>query len=533
MSGRNGYFQIVHKDDGTYLKLIPAVNGGMPIIYDELNDYLYDSKIYEYDKIAVGKTLANLSGITEVKLNSITISPLDESMDIFIPEDRMHVRCRFYPPSEGGKLITKEDIVDTLVRSGVKYGLDELAILQFIEERKYCTDYIFAKALPPVEGRDATITYHFNTDISYKPKMNEDGTVDFHQLDLFSPCKKGDLLATLTPMDTGKPGIDVYGTVIRPTKVRNLALRHGKMIHISEDGLNLYSDVDGHVTLVDGRVFVHNTYEISTDVGASTGDIDYDGNVYIKGNVITGFSVKAKGNIEVNGVVEGAYIEAGGHVVLRRGIQGMNKGVIKAYGNIVSKFIENAEVIASGSISTETILHSRVSAKGDIIVSGRKGFVTGGEIRSGTLISVKTVGSSMGTNTVLEVGVDPQRTDQLRELEVRIEKMRQEREKIEQTISLFRKKMSSGVQVKKEQLELIKKVVQANLNLEKQLNDTVKQYEELKTEVEGNSQGKIEISDVVYPGTKIVISSAVYNVKDVIHHSRFVKDRADIVIHPL
>jgi hypothetical protein len=51
----------------------------------------------------------------------------------------------------------------------------------------------------------------------------------------------------------------------------------------------------------------------------------------------------------------------------------------------------------------------------------------------------------------------------LRELEVRIEKMRQEREKIEQTISLFRKKMSSGVQVKKEQLELIKKVVQANL----------------------------------------------------------------------
>jgi uncharacterized protein (DUF342 family) len=305
------------------------------------------------------------------------------------------------------------------------------------------------------------------------------------------------------------------------------------MIHISEDGLNLYSDVDGHVTLVDGRVFVHNTYEISTDVGASTGDIDYDGNVYIKGNVITGFSVKAKGNIEVNGVVEGAYIEAGGHVVLRRGIQGMNKGVIKAYGNIVSKFIENAEVIASGSISTETILHSRVSAKGDIIVSGRKGFVTGGAIRSGTLISVKTVGSSMGTNTVLEVGVDPQRTDQLRELEVRIEKMRQEREKIEQTISLFRKKMSSGVQVKKEQLELIKKVVQANLNLEKQLNDTVKQYEELKTEVEGNSQGKIEISDVVYPGTKIVISSAVYNVKDVIHHSRFVKDRADIVIHPL
>ena len=67
----------------------------------------------------------------------------------------------------------------------------------------------------------------------------------------------------------------------------------------------------------------------------------------------------------------------------------MNKGILKAQGNIITKFIENAEVIAGGYINTNSILHSKVSAKGDIIVSGRRGFVTGGMIRSGTLISVK------------------------------------------------------------------------------------------------------------------------------------------------
>ena len=139
---------------------------------------------------------------------------------------------------------------------------------------------------------------------------------------------------------------------------------------MSEDGLRLYSEVSGHVSLTDGRVFVSDTYEVAADVDSSTGDIDYEGNVVVRGNVITGFTVKAKGDIEVYGVVEGAYIEAEGQIILRRGMQGMNKGILKANGNIITKFIENAEVIAGGYINTDSIMHSKVSAKGDIVVGG-------------------------------------------------------------------------------------------------------------------------------------------------------------------
>ena len=291
-----------------------------------------------------------------------------------------------------------------MVREGIKYGVDESKIQDFLNDREYCTDYVLAKATQPIQGRNAVITYHFNTDLTMKPKTNEDGSVDFHTLDIISRCKKGDLLATLTPLVPGKPGIDVFGKVIKPNKVNNKVLRHGKNISMSEDGLQLFSDVDGHVSLADDRVFVSNIYEIPADVDPSTGDIEYDGNVIIRGNVITGFTVKAKGDIEVYGVVEGAYIEAGGQIILRRGIQGMNKGVLKAEGNVISKFIENAEVIAGGYINTDSIIHSKVSAKGDIVVGGRRGSVAGGVIRSGTLISVKSSGSHMGTNTVLEVG---------------------------------------------------------------------------------------------------------------------------------
>lgn len=533
MGNKNAYFQLMIKNDGTYLKLFDAEPGGNPLLYDEISNYLIDKKIYEYEKIEMGKALANLKGTAEVKLTSSMLFPQDESLKVTISEDRMFVKGRFFPPSNNGKMMSKEDIIQSMVRVGVKYGVDEVSVYSFLQDRKYCTDYILARATPAVQGHDAVITYHFNTDRTLKPKTNDDGSVDFHQLDMISHCRKGDLLATLRPVDFGKPGIDVCGNVIRPNKVNNRVMRHGNKINISEDGLNMYSEVDGHVTLTDGRVFVSDVYEIPADVDTSTGDIEYEGNVVIKGNVITGFSVRAKGDIEVNGVVEGAYIEAGGQIVLKRGMQGMNKGILKANGNIITKFIENAEVIAGGYITTESILHSRVSAKGDIVVGGKRGFVTGGEIRSGSLISVKTAGSQMGTNTLLEVGIDPRILEEYRELEKKIAMLQVDKDKIAQAVALIRKKMQVGTQLTQDKIENLKQITQSNIYLDTQLQEARKRYDDLKMEVDSNSTGAIRIQDTVYPGTKIVISNVVYFVRETIQHSRFIRDRADIKIMPL
>jgi uncharacterized protein (DUF342 family) len=533
MGGRNGYFQLLSKADGTYLKIIEAEAGGEPLFYEEISSYLIDKKIYEYDKIAIGRALTLVKGSIEVKLSSAIIPSIDEYIKVEISEERLSAKARFYPPTNTGHLIGKEDIVSALVRTGVKYGLDEQVINSFLQDRNYCTDYILAKATPPVQGHDAVITYHFNTDLTLKPKRNDDGSVDFHQLDMISHCKKDDLLAILTPIDFGKPGIDVCGNVIRPNKVNNRVMRHGNKIYVSEDGLRMYSAVDGHVSLTDGRVFVSDTYEVHADVDASTGDIVYDGNVVIKGNVITGFSVMAKGDIEVNGVVEGAYIEAGGQIVLKRGMQGMNKGILRANGNIITKFLENAEVIAGGYISTESILHCKVSAKGDIIVGGRRGFVTGGEIRSGSMISVKTAGSQMGTATLLEVGIDPKILEEFRDLEKRLAIMIADKEKLAQALIMFRKKLTMGVQITQEKKEYLKQVTQNNIMLETQIKESRKRYDDLKIEMDNNSSGTIKVSDIVYPGTKLVISNVIHYVREITHHSKFVRDRADIKVLPL
>lgn len=97
MSGRNAYFRLLIKDDGTYIKLYNAEPGGLPLIYDEISNYLIDKKIYEYDKIELGRGIANLKQTAEIKLTSVKILPQDEYVKVTIDEDRMYAVCRFYP----------------------------------------------------------------------------------------------------------------------------------------------------------------------------------------------------------------------------------------------------------------------------------------------------------------------------------------------------------------------------------------------------------------------------------------------------
>ena len=166
----------------------------------------------------------------------------------------------------------------------------------------YCTEIVIAKGMEPQHGTDAWIEYFFNTEINAKPAYNEDGTVDFHQLsNIISHIEKGDLLARLHPEDRGKSGKDVTGKETLPRTVKGKRLQVGKNIRLSEDGMEAFSEVTGHARVYNEQIFVSDVYEVPADVDNSTGNIDYKGNVYIKGSVREGFTVFAEGDVVVDG----------------------------------------------------------------------------------------------------------------------------------------------------------------------------------------------------------------------------------------
>lgn len=531
MVSKNGYFQLVIKEDGTYIKLMPGREDGKLLEFNEIEKYLSRVRIYDYDVNSLARALgASREKTVEMKLTPAIISECDEMLDISIAPDKMYVEGYFYPPSTGGKMLTKEDILDDLRHVGVRYGVIEDIIDAYLINPIYNELITLARGSKPIEGQDAEINYYFNTDRSLKPKEKEDGTVDFHQLDMISSINKGEILAVLIPEVYGKPGIDVTGTAIPPKKVLKKILKHGRDIHLSEDGLKMYSDVSGHADLVNGKVFVSNTFDVLADVDSSTGDIEYEGNVTVKGNVTSGYSIKARGDIIVDGVVEGARLYAGGQIVLKRGMQGMSKGIMEAEGNIISKFIENAVVKAGGYITTEAILHSKVSAKGDITVGGKKGFITGGEILSGTSITVKTAGSTMGTYTLLEVGIDPKKVEEYRAVQKRISAIDADLDKLQPIIETYKRKIGQGEKLSKEKLEYIRIATSNCILLRTEMKECQNKFDMLRAEIGNNDGGWVKVENIAFPGVKIVISNVNYYIKTETHYSRFVRDRADIKV---
>lgn len=400
----NGYFRLVKDATGFGLQIKAPTDGGESVRVGEITEYLSQRSLP--CDLATLKAAVSQGQDTVVHLDSGECPVENMTYNLSIEEDGMQAVVRLYAPSETGNKVSVQEFVNDLNFRQIRYGIKEERIREAFEKEEYCTDIVVAKGKPARHGTDAEIEYYFNTDLKARPTVKEDGSVDFFNLNTINHCKEGDVLAKLIPADPGEYGMNIQGTKIKPRDVKTASLKYGNNIEISEDKSILTSKVNGHVTLVEGKVFVSNVLDLE-NVDISTGNVEFEGSVNVHGNVQSNFSVKAKGNIVVNGIVEGAYLEAGGDIIIARGMAGMSKGELKAEGNIIAKFLENAKATAGGYVATESVLHSTVLAGTEITVDGKRGFIAGGRVCATNLIEVKTLGSHLGTSTIVEVGADP------------------------------------------------------------------------------------------------------------------------------
>lgn len=526
---RNGYFRLINKDDGIYLKCFAPMDAGKPVIVADVMYYLDKKGIKDYDVKVLNKYISEGAFESELKVSAQKGYRQNEYLKLDIDKTGLKVIGRFYPPTNDGEVMSKEDIISELKYNGILFGYVMRNIEIFVKARLYCTDILLAKAQAPVHGHNASIEYYFKTDVVAKPKLNDDGTVDFHHLGNISHVNKGDKLAHLTPEDPGTPGTNVFGKPILPKKVERKILRHGLNISLSEDKLDMYSDVSGHATLVDDTVYVSNVYEVQANVDTSTGDIEYNGNVLVKGNVNTGYTVKCSGDIIVSGVVEGATLIAGGDITVGLGVQGANKAVLVAGGSIVSKFFENCEsVSAEGTITTDAIMHSNVRSKQDVIVKGKRGLITGGSIIAGTTIRAKTAGSSMGTPTILEIGIDPERMKFYHELEKGIQVKLEEMDHMKQILTMFQKKIKNKERIEPEKMKLLKETNVRFNQYSEDIEKAKKEMEVIISELDLCRNGRIYVSGNTFSGVTITIADTTCRVKDEAVHTCYIKEGADI-----
>lgn len=528
MQYTNSYFTLDIEGGQVFMNFYPAVSGGEELKIAEINQVLEKNKVKDFDIQYIGDTIRMVEQPMRFVISTQVALQFNESMSVKITPDGMYAIARFFPPSNKGKRMTEAEIKNDLAYAKIRYGIKESEIQKHLMEPEYFKNILIAVGTKPIQGRDGFITYKFNTDRKAKPRLKEDGTVDFHQLDNIAHVKKGDVLAVLTPVDRGTPGCNVYGNEVRPDKVRKVIFSKGNNITTSEDGLRLISDVDGFATLEGDKVFVSNLYEVPADVDNSTGDIEFNGGVIVKGNVRTGFKVKAAGNIEVFGVVEGAELDAGGDVILHRGIQGMSRCRIKAHGNLVSKFIESANVYVDGNINADSILNSQVSAHGDIVVTGKGGNIIGGNVRSTTLIEATTIGTAMGVATTVEVGIDPTIKDRLKEIDEDIKNKTAEVNKLDQLVTVFRKKQSMGI-LEPDKLKMISQFTKTIILNKAEIKELNKERETKMSLASENENARIKVLKDIHQGTRVTVSGELLILKDKYSHCQYMKKDGEVV----
>lgn len=527
----NGYFRLVNREGASSLKLFPPVGKGKPIDLVDVMEYL-TMKDYACDLPTLKRAVEGAEKEQqEISLGNETRPKERECYKLTIRPDRMQAYARFYAASEGGEDMTAQEMIHDLELRGIKCGILTDAIEGFFKQREYGEDILVAEGKAPVQGKHAYIEYKFNTDKKAKPTLNEDGSVDFFHLNILNHCDKGDVLAVLHPEEPGEPGENLFGERVQPADVRKEVLKFGHNIDLSEDKTVLTAQVNGHVELVQGTVFVSDELAVE-NVDTATGNIDYEGNVLINGNVATNFQVKAKGDIVVKGVVEGAVLEAGGNIVIARGMNGMGRGVLRADGNIISKFLENVTAEAKGYVASESILHSRVTAGGEVNVDGRRGFITGGRVCATGSVNVKTLGSEMGADTIVEVGTDPKVKERVIELQKQIGEDTKLLQTVQPTLLSAKQKLAKGVKLSPEQTKQVQSMAVLNKEKTEAIAAANKEIETLQKRMGSSSETVVRVKGEVYPGTKICIGDVSMVVQKTAHYCRFIRERGDVKMAP-
>lgn len=449
---------------------------------------------------------------------------VDGAVEVKVDPDLMSARIIVRPPA-GGAAITVDDARKALADAGVTAGIDEEALRRVVELADPTLAVVVARGRPAVDGQNARIEYRFDVDPArQRPVELADGRVDYHNLNLIQNVKRGDVLAVKVPAESGVDGFNVRGERIPAKPGRDVQLPVGKGCEVLADGLTIVAAVDGQVVLTGGRkIAVLPVYEVRGDVDLSTGNINFVGSVVVRGSLASGFEIRAEGDVTVDGYVDAGTIVAGGNVVIRKGIQGRNKGVIEAGGSVNAMFVENGTIHAGAdAIIAEAIMHSEVVAGGSVVCMGRRGLIVGGRIQARNEVSAKVIGAAMGTLTEIEVGVDPALREELIKTAAEQRELEENLNKTTQAVKMLKDIEQAQGGLDPDRKDKLLKLIRSQYQLMGQRDALAAKRRQIEEQMENSLRGRVRASDLIHPGTRVTIGRSTMHLTDEIRHSSLI-----------
>ncbi len=445
----------------------------------------------------------------------------DAELEWVVKPDKMAVYLTAMP-AYGGKTITREWLLEELQAQGVDETCVDQVVLDQVLEAGQAERLCVARGIEPEPGLDSQFEGLVEGCKNLLEGYSEEDQVDFHQVQDFIVVEKGEALMQRLPPTPGVPGMNVLGDKLPTEPGSELAFNpnaDGAIID-PDNPDQLIAAVKGHPILIENGVFVDPTLRIDA-INLESGNIDFDGSVEVKGDVTSGFSLKATGDIFIRGMVEKATVIAGRNLTIVGGVAGEDlgrdqnkelilKARIRAGGNIRAKFANLAYLRAGGDIIIrEFVLQSHLSANGGVYLTqpGSKGCIIGGRTIARTEIVVNCLGSDANVPTVARVG----RINCKRRLEEQLQTEHKNCLKNCEKLEKVLKSAESTEQKSSINGDMVRKI-KATLHSYVQKAERIKTIQaRLSARKKTSSDAVVTVKGMIYPNVCIGIDGASYN----------------------
>ncbi len=357
------------------------------------------------EALVKGTTTDSEEGEEEESRDGILVTVARDDMTAFIKVSK-----------ESFGSYTRKDLLRALRRKGITQNIDARMVDDLLSGKNLDEDVIIATGKNPIDGEDGHYEFFFDTAKDKSPTILPDGSVDFQNIDWFEHVKRGQKIAYYHAPGSGEAGHTVTGRRLVPKRGKELPILKGMGFYIETDRKTYISEYDGRVEYVPGNLTVSKNLTIPS-VNQAFGNVRFEGNILISGDVSDGVLIESGGDVIVEGFVENATIKAAGDLVLKKGVNGNGTGKLSAGGRVEGKFLENVDVVANGGIDINYCLNCNISTEDKLLVHGNKGMILGGNIFAAKDIRAVNVGNEAGVRTNIRMGISDKMLKTQREID--------------------------------------------------------------------------------------------------------------------
>ncbi len=414
---------LAHNEDERTVTMTVSLAKGKPLpkitsLIKEFENSLYRHYAFNEDELISSFELFSETVPTDPEqalptFNCVIANAIDAEMTITFGSDDMSAAIEL-TCAQGGQDVTMKILAKFLLENDLKKGISQAAMNMLVahakssqKAEKLTVD--IAKGKEAVTGEDGYIDYLVPNPVErvLRPKKLDNGNVDMRDLRQICFVKRATKLAKLIPAGLGEDGFTVKGKELKAEEGNAAKLEESEGCKFADENKDIIvAKIDGMPKHLDESVSVIQIFNIE-NVDVSTGNIEFDGSIVVQGNVCEAMKVIATGDVMVAGLVESAFISAGGDICIAQSVIGRQKddeleGVsntvtLMADGNINANFIQYANIRAKGDINVvQYIAQSQVTLNGNLWVGKEDkadGKIFGSYVQAGKSIHVGTLGS--------------------------------------------------------------------------------------------------------------------------------------------